>query len=191
MRADGRDVEGYVQFRDVFEVDGDAVRDRSERLVEAVPEPVAVGDDGRPAQIMRESSRYNIGSIERNVNVPLAGADVLRPAYQPRFKFTMSTRAQRHAAGHAEVVRIHAGGRCAGRSISTRSSTPTVDSRRRRQDAKSHGRVWVDPDTGRVLMTELVVEAKTVESDDSASAISPSRSPGFSCRSKCARRYVG
>ena len=32
------------------------------------------------------------------------------------------------------------------------------------QDAKSHGRVWVDPDTSRVLMTELIVEAKTVRS---------------------------
>ena len=32
------------------------------------------------------------------------------------------------------------------------------------QDAKSHGRVWIDPDTSRVLITELVNEAKTVRS---------------------------
>jgi hypothetical protein len=27
---------------------------------------------------------------------------------------------------------------------------------------KSHGRIWIDPDTSRVLITELVTEAKTV-----------------------------
>jgi hypothetical protein len=43
------------------------------------------------------------------------------------------------------------------------TSTPTMI-RGDDQDAKSHGRIWVDPETSRVLMTELVVEAKTVRS---------------------------
>jgi len=42
VRAEGVDGEGFVQFRDVFEVDGEAVRDRSERLVKLY----AVGADG-------------------------------------------------------------------------------------------------------------------------------------------------
>src|SRR4029077_12187692 len=42
--------------------------------------------------------------------------------------------------------------------------TPTVIRGDDYQDAKSHGRIWVDPDTSQVVLTELVVEAKTVRS---------------------------
>src|SRR3954471_8415730 len=56
--------EAYVQFRDVFEVDGDPVRDRTNRLAALFTNP---RDDAKKkaAAIMNESARYNIGRVQR------------------------------------------------------------------------------------------------------------------------------
>jgi hypothetical protein len=43
-------------------------------------------------------------------------------------------------------------------------SPPLIDSRNSRVPAKSSGRVWVEPDSGRILMTELNIETSNVES---------------------------
>ena len=110
MRAAGTDGEGFVQFRDVFEVDGGAVRDRSERLVKLFMNPSAAAKN-RAAEIMRESARYNIGSIERNINVPVLALSFMHPRYQPRFKFTMDDAGARRAEGDAESVELHDRGR--------------------------------------------------------------------------------
>src|SRR5215475_2775332 len=67
IRSEGNDF-GYVQFRDVFEVDGDAVRDRSDRLTKLFLDP-SMSARRQAAVIMSESARYNIGSVERNINV--------------------------------------------------------------------------------------------------------------------------
>ncbi len=85
---------------------------------------------------------------------------LLDPAYQPRFKYSVSTehkgtpRSMPKSAAFALLAD-------AWEIDFDEASAPTVI-RGDNQDAKSRGRVWVDPETGRVLMTELVVEAKTV-----------------------------
>ena len=58
----------YVQFRDVFEVDGRPVRDREERLTRLFLDPSAGATQMN--RIIEESARYNIGNIERTMNVP-------------------------------------------------------------------------------------------------------------------------
>jgi len=59
----------YVQFRDVFDVDGPPVRDRDSRLAQlffdASPSAVAQREP-----ILEASARYNIGNVVRTVNVP-------------------------------------------------------------------------------------------------------------------------
>ena len=151
--------EAYVQFRDVYDVDGEAVRDRSDRLTKLFMNP-SESAKRQAAQIMSESARYNIGSVERNINVPLIALMLLDPAYQQRFKYSVSTEHK----GTPRSLPKSAAFRLPGDAWEIdfdETGTPTVI-RGDNQDAKSHGRVWVDPETYRVLMTELVVEAKSV-----------------------------
>ena len=160
VRSEGSEF-GYVQFRDVFEVDGDAVRDRSDRLTKLFLDP-SMSARRQAAEIMSESARYNIGSVERNINVPLIALMLLDPMYRSHFKYSVD--GERKGVPHgmpkspaftlasdAWVIEFE------------ETTTPTVV-RGDDQDAKSHGHVWVDPGTSRVLMTELIVEAKTVRS---------------------------
>ena len=54
----------WIQFRDVFEVDGKPVRDRDERLTKLFLQPSA--DAARQVQdIAAASARYNIGGVNR------------------------------------------------------------------------------------------------------------------------------
>jgi hypothetical protein len=160
VRASGAEGEAYVQFRDVYEVDGDPVRDRGERLLKLFLEPSSSALQ-QAGQIMSESSRYNIGSIERNINVPLLALMFMHPTYQRRFKFSMSTEDRSvpkglPRSGHFTVsvdVRV----------VSFKeTSSPTIVRGDGNAEARSHGRVWVDPGTGRILMTELIVESAVV-----------------------------
>jgi len=161
VRADGPNF-GYVQFRDVFEVDGDAVRDRSDRLTKLFLNP-SLSSRRQAAQLMNESSRYNIGSIERNVNVPLVALMLLDPMYQMRFKYSVSSEHKGTPRGLPKSPAFTLAAD-AWEIDFEEVVTPTVIRGDEYQDAKSRGRIWVDPDTSEVLLTELVVEAKTVRS---------------------------
>jgi hypothetical protein len=163
VRAEGIDGDGFVQFRDVFEVDGDAVRDRSERLVKLFMDP-SVAAKNRAGEIMRESSRYNIGNIERNVNVPVLALSFMHPRYQPRFKFTMDDAGAGVQKGMPKASNFTMAVDVRVLSFREVGSPPLIDSRDRRGVARSQGRVWVEPDTGRVLMTEITIETPTVDS---------------------------
>ena len=160
VRSEGSNF-GYVQFRDVFEVDGDAVRDRGDRLSRLFLNP-SMTERRQATEIMNESARYNIGTVERNINVPLIGLMLLDPRYRSHFKYSVSTEHKGTPRGMpkspafalpADTWEIEY----------EEVRTPTVI-RGDDEDAKSRCRAWVDPATGRVLLTELVVEAKTVRS---------------------------
>jgi len=153
--------DAYVQFRDVFDVDGDPVRDRTDRLETLFMNPSASANR-QASQIMNESARYNIGSVERNINVPLIALMLLDPSYRPRFKFSVSTEHKGAPRGLPKSPAFTLAAD-AWEIDYEEVSTPTVIQSDRR-DARTHGRVFVDPDTSRVLITELVNEAKTVRS---------------------------
>ncbi len=78
----------WVAFRDVFEVDGFAVRDREDRLrrifLDAQP-----GAEAQLAAIKAESARFNIGPVDRNVNVPYFALKFLSAANRERFRFQL------------------------------------------------------------------------------------------------------
>ena len=163
VRAEGVDGVGFVQFRDVFEVDGDAVRDRGQRLEKLFVNP-SVASRNQAGEIMRESSRYNIGSIERNVNVPVLALSFMHPRYQPRFRFTMDVEAAGVPKGmpKSHNFTVSADVRVLGfREV---GAPPLIDSRDSKGSAKSRGRVWVEPGTGRILMTELDIETPAIRS---------------------------
>jgi hypothetical protein len=153
--------ESYVQFRDVYDVDGEPVHDRTDRLQTLFMNPSA--DAKRQAsQIMNESARYNIGSIQRNINVPLLTLMLLAPVYQPHFTYSAGTEHKGTPRGLPKTP-AYTLASDAWEVDFDEALSPTLIKRDGR-DAKSHGRIWIDPATSRVLITELVNEAKTVRS---------------------------
>jgi hypothetical protein len=76
----------WVQYRDVFQVDGSPVRDRVERLTSLFVNPSAAADN-QIARIQRESARLNLGNIERNLNTPVFALQFLTRENQSAFKF--------------------------------------------------------------------------------------------------------
>ena len=142
-------LDGWLPFRDVFAVDGQPVRDRQDRLVKLFLEasPAAALDNMR--LIFQESARYNIGNIERNINVPTLMLWFLEPGSQHRFLFSKSgeetlggTRAW--AIDYQEIGR------------------PTFIKTPAKADVPASGRVWVEPVSGRILRTMMKVSMATI-----------------------------
>jgi hypothetical protein len=76
----------WVQYRDAFDVDGQPVRARSDRLAKLFVQPSAA-TAREAAQIDAETTGYNIGGLTRSLSVPVRALVVLDPAVQPRFRF--------------------------------------------------------------------------------------------------------
>ena len=76
------DEDRWVQFRDVFEVDGRAVRDRNERLAGLFLSPSASALD-QAEQIALESARYNGGIRLPHHQRTGAGDGLLQPPESP------------------------------------------------------------------------------------------------------------
>jgi hypothetical protein len=131
----------YVEFRDVFEVDGHAVRDREERLSSLFLNPPP-GAASQLERVARESARYNIGRVERTINTPVLALLFLGAGWQPRFVFTAD------AKDPAEwVIRYK------------EKARPTVIRRTDGRDLAASGRFWIDPATGAVRKSELSAQA--------------------------------
>jgi len=151
----------YVEFRDVFEVDGRPVRERDGRLSHLADNASGVS----MRQIVTESARYNIGDIERTINVPLLPLMFLFPDNQGRFKFRVQKGTQPLSAStdipsssprftvSTEVWVVEF------REVERPTFIRFVDGRR---DIPVHGRFWIEPASGRVLMSELIAEDRTV-----------------------------
>jgi hypothetical protein len=153
------DADRYVELRDVFEVDGKAVRGRQARL-EGLLSANVVNDS--IAKIIAESARYNIGNVTRNINTPLMPLLFLDAANQPRFEF-------KHLPDPAPVFK-DAGSQPAEDAPVFRVSTEmwTIEYRERRRntiikrpdgkDLPARGRFWIDRSSGAVLISEMIVE---------------------------------
>jgi hypothetical protein len=159
------DADRYVELRDVFEVDGSPVRDRQSRLERLVRNRTASADTGIQ-DIIRESARYNIGSITRNINTPLMALQFLDAAYQPRFKFKHVEKAKPVFKDAHDV----AGNEAPVFRVATEMWTIEYEERRRNTivrtpdglDLPAHGRFWVDPTNGHVLISEMIVDGAGV-----------------------------
>jgi hypothetical protein len=137
VRVSGQD--GWVPFRDVYEVNGRRVRDRSERLQKLfseAPESALT----TAAHISNESSRYNIGSVIRSINVPTFGLMLLRPSYLKRFDF--------RKLGEDRIAGV-----ATWRVGFVERSRPAVVRTLRGEDVMIEGSLWIDPLSGRVLKT--------------------------------------
>jgi hypothetical protein len=130
----------WMQFRDVFEVDGRAVRDRPERLARLFLQPSA--DARRQVdEITAASARYNIGSVNRNVNLPVLALAVLETENRPWF-------ALRVVHPSARTTEIEYREERSGTLIRASGDQPMP----------AHGRITVETSNGRVLATTLAAE---------------------------------
>jgi hypothetical protein len=74
----------FVGYRDTFEVDGVAVRDREERLERLL----SSGAVGQAARIAEENARFNLGEwlVSRNINIPTFALEMMNPRIRDRFR---------------------------------------------------------------------------------------------------------
>lgn len=149
----------YVEFRDVFEVDGSAVRDRDERLTRLFVDSSGSDSDGLRA-IVAESARYNLGNVQRTINMPTLALVFLRRENQGAVSFAVQDK------GTPMLSRFNMSGAPDFPAFPRGTVILTFRERPRRtlirgagsKDIPSHGRFWIDPETGGVLMSELVAE---------------------------------
>ena len=131
--------EGWTPFRDVFERNGQKVRDREERLAKLFLSGSSRSAFDQARQIMVEGSRYNIGTIERTINLPTLPLAFLTPAHRGRFTFELGKRDEEEGTEvlYREVQR------------------PTYISTTGGRDLPASGRFWVDEASGSIRRTEL------------------------------------
>jgi len=129
--------QGWVPFRDVIEHDGKPVDDRQARLADLF---LSGAEDAfeQAGAVMDEGARYNIGNVERNINVPTLALGFLSQELLARFAFTLEGR------DDGAVVLAY-----------KETARPTVVRNGRGGDLPVEGRFWLDENEGTVLRTEL------------------------------------
>jgi hypothetical protein len=146
-----------VEFRDVFEVDGHPIRDRTDRLTRLFLNPASGGPQA--AAIVEESARYNIGRVVRTVNTPLLPLLILSAAVQHGFEFK---RAPDAAPALAQQAGVESGHFTVSAEVWVveywEKQRGTIIRTPEGRDLPSRGRFWLDPNDGRVLQSELITE---------------------------------
>ena len=142
------DAPDWLPFRDVYEVDGQPIRDHEQRLVDLFVKPDRTSAE-RAAEITEQSARYNIG-IARTVNHPLLAFNVLRRSQQSRFKFSGL---KLDAAAGADVSMVEF----------REEIRPTIIRGPANRDMPMHGRLWMHGPSGRLVTTEVAVNASGVD----------------------------
>jgi len=127
----------------VFEVDGKPVRDRAERLTKLFLQPSASAQQ-QVDDIAASSARYNIGGVNRNVNLPVLALTVLEPQNRAWFSFK---------------------GRKAGNTFELdyqEERTGTLIRTGGDRAMPARGRFTIDSVSGSVLSSELIAESGTL-----------------------------
>lgn len=137
----GGDGEGWMPFRDAYEVKGRKLRARDDRLLKLFTSNNKDRFE-KGAQFTSESAKLNLGNVTRSINIPTLAMMFLHPRVNERFEFldageeTVNGRILRKA-GYKEVAR------------------PTLIKTTRGRDLALTGTLWIDPFTGTVVKTEL------------------------------------
>lgn len=138
------DGDHWMQFRDVFEVDGKPVRDRTDRLAKLFLQP-SRSVEKQIQDIATESARYNIGEVNRTINLPVFALTVLEDHNRPWFWFAGGRKRDSPAGPLWEVEYREERG---GTLIRTNGN----------ESMPVRGRFSIEAATGRVLSSELLAE---------------------------------
>jgi hypothetical protein len=137
--------EDWVPLRDIYDVDGEPVVDRAHRLEDVFTGP----REGLGARAMRmaenNAKRFDLGDpYFRTMNLPTFALRVLRAANRKRIEFDKV--AEENIDGiQAWVVAFR------------EAKGPTFSATTEGADVPAHGRFWVEPDTGVVLRSEMIL----------------------------------
>ena len=135
--------EDWFALRDVYEVDGMPVSDREDRFRQLFAGPRATVYD-RAMAMAAENARFNLGDVYRTINVPTFALRLLRPKDRGRIRFQKLGEEQIEST-HTWVVNYE----------ETRG--PTFSGTRTGRDLPAHGRFWIEPDTGVVVRSEMIL----------------------------------
>lgn len=132
---------GWVPYRDLVSVNGTEMRDRDDRLVRLLKTGSAEAFD-EAAAVDKESHRYDVGNVQRTINIPMFGLMLLHPQVRERFEFK--------AAGDEVIA-----GRAVERLSYTEKARPTLIKTSRGKDLALTGHVWIESSTGVIVKTAM------------------------------------
>lgn len=170
--------EDWVALRDVYEVDGTTVADRGARLKTVFAGPREQFSE-RVVKMAEESADFNLGDLYyRTLNLPTFALRILRPASRKRMAFEKAGEEQVNSTS-AWVI--------AFRETKGPTSIGTPDG----ADVPAHGRFWVDPHTGAVLRSEMIIGGTRRVSARATITVSyaPETSLGFHVPVEMRERY--
>jgi hypothetical protein len=130
-------VSRWLGFRDVLEVDGRKLSDHEDRLIQSLTGGGAGYQEA--LRLSNESARFNIGTIERNFNVPTTALFYFAGENQDRFKFSAKT-VDANGIWHIAFKETY---------------RPTLIRTPEGQSVPSEGELWADPADGTVVRTIL------------------------------------
>jgi hypothetical protein len=137
----GGDGEGWMPFRDAFEVKGRKLRERDDRLLKLFTSNHRDRFD-KAAQLTTDSTKFNLGNVARTINIPTLAMMFLHPRVNERFEFT---------DGGEETIN----GRVLRKALYKEVARPTLIKTSRGRDLALTGMMWIDPFSGTVVKTEL------------------------------------
>lgn len=132
--------DGWLVFRDTFEVDAKSVRSEPERLTKLFVEPPESALR-RAREITSASEKYNLASIG-TVNNPLLVMAMLQAENQSRFRYTLGN-IEKSLGPDIRVLQFQ------------EFQTPTMIKVNGNTDVFMNGLVWVEQATGRVVKTQF------------------------------------
>ena len=137
--------EAWLAYRDVYEMDGMPIRDRAARLKSLLGRPRDQRGD-LASEIMLESGRFNLAPTlyQRTLNVPTLALRLLLPASRSRIVFK-KVGEEPVESTNSWIVEYR----------ETRG--PTLVATPNGRDLPAHGRFWVEPETGAIMRSEMVV----------------------------------
>ena len=137
----GMDGEGWMPFRDAFEVKGKRLRNRDERLLKLFLENDKQAFE-KAARFNEASAKHHLGNVARTINIPTLGMMLLHPRVNERFEFT---------DGGEESLN----GRVLRKAIYREAARPTLIKTTRGRDLALTGAIWIDPFSGAVVKSEM------------------------------------
>jgi len=144
-------LDAWMPFRDVIELNGKQVRDRDQRLARLFLDRSADAMD-QASRIAEESARFNLGNVQRNVNVPTLALVFLTDRHRHRLTFTVE--------GEEKIEGVRT-----TRLAYEETIRPTLIHGADDADMVADGAFWVEPETGRVVQTRMHIRGVTLESD--------------------------
>jgi hypothetical protein len=137
----GMDGEGWMPFRDAYEVKGKKIRNREDRLLKLFVENDKQAFE-KAARFNEASTKFNLGNVARTINIPTLGMMLLHPRVNERFEFT---------DGGEEAI----SGRVLRKALYREAARPTLIKTTRGRDLALTGTIWIDPFSGAVVKSEM------------------------------------